>query len=136
VPLAYRIDHARRLVWVRASGTLIERDFHAYQLEVWTRPELTGYDELVDMTAVTQMVKPTPEAVRRLAKMSATMDSPTSSKFAVIAPQDLAFGLGRMYEIFRGMEEHSTKKLHVCRNIEDALAFLELPDLGNWDELA
>jgi hypothetical protein len=87
------------------------------------------------MTEVTQIVKPSPESVRRLAKLSATMDSPASGRFAIIAPQDLAFGLGRMYEIFRGMEEDSMKTLRVCRNVEDALAFLELSDLGKWDEL-
>jgi len=51
MPLAHRIDHRPRLVIARASGTLTDEEVFAYQKDVWSRPDVAGYDELVDMTA-------------------------------------------------------------------------------------
>ena len=51
----------------------------------------------------------------------------TSSKFAIVAPSDAAFGLGRMYEAYRRLEHRSKKQVGVFRSMADARAFLGLP---------
>jgi hypothetical protein len=56
MPLAHRIDHRLRLVLAWASGTLTDEEVFAYQKEVWSRPDVAGYDELVDMTAGQRVV--------------------------------------------------------------------------------
>ena len=100
-----QIDHDRRMVFARGLGTLTDQDFFGYQREVWSRADVAGYDELMDMSDVTEIALPSCERVRNLATLSATTDDRRSnSKFAIIAPNDLAFRLGRMYQAYRGDE--------------------------------
>jgi hypothetical protein len=127
MPIEYTIDSARRLVLARGHGTLTHQDVFGYQREVWSRSEVAGYDELMDMSAVEHIALPSTDQVRQLAHLSASMDTPGSaSRFAIVAPQHLAFGLGRMYEAYRSLEERSTKEVSVFRSMEEALAFLGL----------
>jgi len=96
-----------------------------YQRDVWSRPEVAGYDELVDMTQVEHIALPSAGDVRELSKLSAGMDARSSaSRFAIVAPNAFAFGLGRMYEAYRNMDDRSTKKVSVFRSLDEALAFL------------
>jgi hypothetical protein len=125
VPLEHSIDHVRRIVFARGFGVLTDEDFFGYQEEVWSQSEVTGYDELVDMTAVEDVVVSSTERVHDLAALAASMDRPTDrSKFAIVAPDDLAFGLGRMFETMRSMMPESTKKVRVVRTRAEALEFL------------
>jgi hypothetical protein len=125
MPITYRIDHARRLVQAEGHGTLTADDLFRYQREVWLRPDVTGYSELVDMRPVRHIEQPSPARIRELAQLSAAMDPLAhGSRFAIVAPDDLAFGLGRMYESYRSLQPDSTKDVGVFRTMEDALAFL------------
>lgn len=127
MPIDHEIDHARRVVIARGSGILTEKDFFGYQEEVWSRPEVAGFNELVDMRAVEEVVLPSAERMRALATLSAGMDpAQGSSKLAIIAPQDFAYGLGRMYEAYRGFQPSSTKEVAVFRTAREALTFLAL----------
>jgi hypothetical protein len=125
VPITYRIDRDRRLVVARGTGTLTDADVFGYQREVWSCPDVTGYDELVDMTAVESIVVPSAERVRDLAALLATMDPPSgASKFAIVAPQTVAYGLGRMYETNREVSPRGTKQVEIFRTMDEALAYL------------
>jgi hypothetical protein len=125
MPIDFAIDHDRRLVTARGRGVLTADELFAYQREVWLCPDVAGYDELVDMSNVEQIVAPTPHGVAMLARESAAMDDPTRrSKFAVVAPQDLAYGLGRMYQTHRSLESNSTKDVRVFRTMREALEYL------------
>jgi hypothetical protein len=125
MPLEYEIDADARMVVTRGFGAVTAEDLFRYQREVWSRPEIAGFDELVDMTSVEQIVDPTPEGVRELADLSASMDVQSSpSRFAIVAPDILSYGLGRMYEVYRGMNEHSTKSVAVFRQRDEALRWL------------
>jgi len=112
------------------QGTVTDEDIFAYQTTVWSRPEVAGFDELVDMSAVEHIAVQSTERVRELAALSAKMDQPsTVSKFAIVAPQDIAYGLGRMYEAYRELDASTTKHVEVFRRLEDALAYLGLEAL-------
>jgi hypothetical protein len=125
MPIEYRIVHERRLVVTKAHGTLTDQDVFGYQRDLWSRADVAGYDELVDMTQVEHMALPSTERVRELARLSAEMDvHSTPSKFAIVAPTEFAFGLGRLYEILRSLDDRSTKKVSVFRSRDEALAFL------------
>jgi hypothetical protein len=123
-----------RLVVTRAVGTLTDDEVFAYQHDVWSRPEMAGYDELIDMSAVEHVAVPSPGRVVRLASVSAGMDArmpPT--RLAIIAPRDFEFGLGRMYGAHREMDSRSTKRVGVFRSRPEAQAWLGLggePPLG------
>ena len=125
MPIEYWIDMERRLVVARGYGTFTPEDIFGYQRDVWSRPEVAGFDELVDMSGVEQIALPSPHRIQELAQLSAGMDPPASaSRFAIVAPAELAFGLGRMYETYRALEDRSTKQVGVFRTMEQALEFL------------
>jgi hypothetical protein len=118
------------LVVARGSGTVTDADVFDYQHEVWSRPDVVGYDELVDMSAVETIAVPTDSRVQQLAAESAAMDPPgCAAKFAIVAPKPLAFGLGRMYQTYRELDRRSTKQVRVFHTLAEALSFLGIRTL-------
>ena len=127
MPIEYQIVHERRLVMAQGRGTFTSQDVFRYQRDVWSLPEVAGYDELMDMTQVEDIDLPSTERVRELARLSAEMDArSTTSRFAIVAPSEFSFGLGRLYEIFRSLDARSTKNVGVFRSLDEALAFLDV----------
>ena len=71
------------------------------------------------------MEAPSPSNVSALAGFSAKMDgAPKPTKLAIVAADNLLFGLGRMYQAYREMKPGSTKEVAVFRSMPDALAWL------------
>ena len=127
MPIDYKIDTVQRRVVATAYGTLTDADVFDYQRAVWSRADVAGFDEIVDMRAVkiVELPRPGGERLRELAATSASMDPQTSSRFAIVAPDDLAFGLGRMYAAYRDVERRSTKEVRVFRTTEEAIVWLD-----------
>jgi hypothetical protein len=126
--IEYRVDPDRRIVLTRVDGWLTHEEMLAYQREAWSHPELDGYDELIDMTDAGEMVQPSPERIREVARLAAGMDPPaSSSRLVVVAPTDLTFGLARMLEAYRDLDARSTKRVAVFRTMEEAQAYLARP---------
>lgn len=125
--IEHKIDHQRKLVVVDGYGTVTGEEVFAYQREVWISPDVVGYDELVDMSRVQQVAPFSSDRARELARLAAAMDGPeTSSKLAIVATDDLLFGLSRMYEAFREAEPRSRKQVSVFRSRAEAMAWLGL----------
>jgi len=126
VPIDYRIDHERRLVLAKGRGIFTDKDVFAYQREVWARPDVAGYNELIDMSEITSIPLPDAGRVRELASLSAGMDGPATSgtRFAIYAPTDETFGMGRMYQTYRELQDGSSKEVGVFRTFDEVLAFL------------
>ncbi len=129
MPITYRVDHMLRLVDAAGHGTFTDEDVFGYQKTVWSRPDVSGYNELMDMTDVQEIVSPSSERIRQLASVAARMESSvTHSKLAIVAPTDIAFGLGRMFQVFREFEGGSSRSVCVFRTREEAMAFLGIND--------
>lgn len=127
MPIRYRIDHEQRVVVAAGFGTFTDEDVFGYQREVWSRRDVAGYQELVDMTHVEHILLPSTERIKKLAQLAASMDDPgLKSKFAIVAPARLSFGLGRMFQIHRESDERSQKQVGVFHTLEQALTFLGL----------
>ena len=126
MPIEYRIDHERRIVLAKGRGVFTDQDAFGYQREVWTRPDVAGYHELIDMSEITSIPLPVAGRVRDLAHLSAGMDGPATpgTKFAIYAPTDETYGLGRMYQTYRELQDGSSKEVGVFRTFDEALAFL------------
>jgi hypothetical protein len=124
--IEYRIDHESRIVFAKGRDTFTDADAFGYQRDVWSRPELAGYHELMDMTDVVSIDTPSPSRVRDLALLSAAMDiAANPSKFAIVAPGDVAFGFGRMFAAHRESSPQSQKKeVAVFRSMAAALNWL------------
>jgi hypothetical protein len=125
MPIDYSIDHERRLVHARAHGVFTHEDVFGYQRDAWSSKDVAGYDEIVDMSDVESIVQPPVENVRDLASLAAEMDLGTApSRLAIVAPTDIAYGLGRMYQAYRETDERSHKEVAVFRKRDDAFAFI------------
>ncbi len=128
MPIEHEVDHKRRLVIAKGRGVLTKSDVLEYQRGVWSRPEVAGYDELIDMSDVEEIDLPSLESVRELAQLSAAMDADSPpSRFAIVAPKDFAFALGRLYEAHRSLDARSKKTVNVFRTVGEALAWLGSP---------
>jgi hypothetical protein len=126
MPIAYRVDNEARLVVAAGLGILTDSDVFGYQRDVWSRADVIGYNELIDMTRVTRIALPSADRVRDLAKLAVRMDDTESkTRLAIVAAEDLAFGLGRMFQSYREVDRRSTK-VGVFRTMEEALAFLQI----------
>lgn len=125
MPVEYQIDPARRLVRVTMRGHLTGDDLLKFQREVWSRPDVQGFDELVDASGIElDLSSRLTSDLRGLAEIAASMDSPNVSKLAIVAEDDFGFGLGRMYAAYREAAAHGTRVVEVFREIEPALAWL------------
>lgn len=125
MPIRYHIDHPRRLVVASGFGKFTDEDAFGYQQEVWSLSGVAGYNELVDMSAVTHIELPSPDRIKDLAALAAHMDDPAKpSRFAIVAPAHLSFGLGRMFQAHRQFAPGSTKEVGVFRTLAEALEFL------------
>lgn len=127
MPLVFRLDREARVVVAAGYGTLTDDEVFEYQSKIFALEEAIGYNELVDLTHVTEIALPSTDRVRELASLAVGMD-PThgNSKLAIVAPGDLAFALGRMFQTTRGLDPKSTTEVGVFRTMSDALAFLRL----------
>jgi hypothetical protein len=124
VPIEYKVDHERRLVRARAFDVLTDADVFGYQQSAWSSPEVSGYDELVDLTDVVRIALPSVERMRDLARLSREMEKrDAASRFAILAPGDLAYMLGRLYKGMRALTG-GRKHVGVFRTEAEALQFL------------
>ena len=126
MPIEYQIDHDRGIVLARAIGNLTAEDIFKYQREVWSFPEVKGYNELIDMSNVEKIESSTHDKTVELAHLSASMDDrKIATKFAIVASDPLAYGMGRMYETYRNLNPRSTKEVRVFRSMNDAMGWIE-----------
>jgi hypothetical protein len=127
MPIVHRVHPEHRLVIAVAYGVLTDEDVFNFQHTVWADPGVAGYSELGDMTHVTDIAIPSIHRVRDLAMTAAEMDMhEATARFAIVAPEDLGYGLGRMFQAYREMEKASRKEVGVFRMLDEAFAWLEI----------
>ncbi len=121
MPITYAINHDRKLVIATGLGAIVPKDVYDYQREVWSQPEVVGYNEIVDFSAVEDIQYESGDRISEFARFSADMDrTGVISKLAIVAPADLSYGIGRMYQSYRELQGHTEKQVGVFRTMEDA----------------
>ena len=120
MPVSHEIDAERRLVIARGHGVLTYDDIVAYQTEVWSRPEVVGFDEIVDNSDVERIAYRSPRYVAELAELGANMDSERETLLAIVSPDYGSYGLARMYQTYRGLQSKGKKKVALFRSFEEA----------------
>ncbi len=127
MPIEYSIHPEHRLVVARVHGKVTDTEVFDFQRAVWSREDVQGYDELVDTSGLEDLQLPSVGRIRDFAAFSATMDVPSAAsptKIAILAPQDFAFGVARMYEAHREADPAGMKRVAVFRTLDEALAYL------------
>ncbi len=127
MPLAFRLDREAHVIVAAGYGTLTDEQVFDYQHQISSRDDTIGYDELVDVTHVKEIRLPSTDRVRDLAAVAAGTDAARgSSRLAIVAPSDLAFALGRMFQTNRELDARSRREVGVFRTTKEALAFLRI----------
>ena len=119
MPFFYKIDKERKLVMSTAAGELTKTDVLLLQDQLRGDPDFDpNFSQLSDLTNVTGM-HITGAEMKDLAETTAF--SPTARR-AVIAGNDLAFGLARVFE--QVLEKKGDQGIRVFRKLEDALDWI------------
>jgi hypothetical protein len=118
MPAFYFIDKERRLVFSSGSGVLTLEDMLGHRSRLLKDPDFDpDFSQIFDFTNVTQ-VEIKSEDVLLLAETK--VFSPKSHR-AVIAGNDLVYGLSRMFEILRDTKGETG--VRVFRDRDEALAW-------------
>ena len=125
MPVDYSIDHVLQLVMVKAWGTFTAKDLTDYQREVWSRPDVNDYDELLDLSRIEAIVQQPADHVREEANSSAEIDAPKArSRFVIVAPMDASFAWARVFAAFRNLHPQSTRTTTVFQSLQEARSFM------------
>jgi len=128
MPLEHRIDHAQRIVLVRCWGEISDTEIFTYQGEVWSRPGVAGYDELVDLTAVETLQVSSSARSEDLARVASAMDQPGGeSRFAIVVESGISLQLAQRYAAQRSELARGRKVVQLFPRLEPALAWLGRP---------
>jgi hypothetical protein len=101
MPLRVRIDHRQRVILVRGEGIVTDRDLLEYVREYLGETELSGYDELFDLTEA-DLHDVTYAGLSAVASAAAATDpQATAIKIAILVSQVLGLGLSRIYQALR-----------------------------------
>jgi hypothetical protein len=116
MPLFYKIDKERRLVMSTGSGVFSLADAVSHMEKLSKDPDFDpGFSQIADFTQVTR-VELSADDIHRLAQKSIFS---ANSRRAFIAPNETVFGIGRMFEILRGLE--GERGIRIFRTLEEGL---------------
>ena len=122
MPFTYSVDLEQRLVLVRMSGALTRDEMFACTNSLRNDPRVTSeFSELVDLRGLTSVEAVRAEDVRAMASGSL---SPAARR-AIVAPDNAAFGLSRMFESLRGAKGAPDQTV-VFRTMQEADVWLGL----------
>lgn len=125
MPISVEIFDDLKLVIARVTGVMTGEEMMNYQLETWSKRQIVGYDEIVDVAAVEGFNYEGPSKIKEVTHISARMDwANFSRKMAIVAVSDMAVGMARMYQSYREDETIGRKEIMIFKTIEQARQWL------------
>ena len=119
------IDTERRRVVTTWGRRVTDEALLEYQRTVWSDQALHGFDELIDFRAV-EDIDVSAAGLEAVAHVAASIDDTAGhSRFAIIVNEGLEFGLSRMYESFREIEEKARRQVMTFKRPGEALKWLD-----------
>lgn len=118
----------QELVVSRFEGAIDDGALLAHYRSLLARDDVPlDWNELIDLRGVTDFEGLTPGGLAVVARLvtEAYRAASVQANAVVLATDDLAFGLARMYELGRTPEE---VPFHVCRTVAEALERLGVGD--------
>jgi hypothetical protein len=121
MPTDYVIDQQRKLVTTTATGVFTAADAFAHQKKLQNDPNFNPhFSQLLDFTSITD-VQIDSKSIMQLAQ--STVFS-AESRRAFVVNSALAFGLARMFGIYREIEK-GEEKIRVFKDKDEAMQWLE-----------
>jgi hypothetical protein len=124
MPISYAIDSDRHRVVVRFTGTVRDQDLFSTYNELYNDPRhQIGMPELTDCREL-ERAEVTSVGLQDLARMTGAKLDPAQKpwRVAIVAPQNVVYGLARMYELLR---EGSPEQVEVFRDYAAAQQWLD-----------
>lgn len=118
--IQYRYDEVQRLLHTVVSGQVTDEELLSYAAEINGKGFPTPRLELFDCREATTGAL-TPDGLRRVAATFGASEASEPVRAALVAPEDAAFGLSRMYQAYR---MDSDVELSVFRDTSEARAWL------------
>ena len=125
MPVKHHIDNKAKLIFTTWEGEAIDIEFieaiKKYQNDIQSQPEYIDYNEVVNLSKVTN-IKLTTEGIKIIGEIASKTDqNRVGRKLAFIVGSNLAYGLVRMYEIYRNLAKNADKELRVFKTAKDAI---------------
>ena len=132
MPAVHFIDEENKVIFTTWNGEPSDSDLvealNNYFSNIKNKPELSDFNELVDFSD-TRGVKLSINTLIELGKVASRYDKPPQTadrgKLAIVVTSSLAYGLARMYGIYREYNPQSNKEVLVFRNRDEAVAWLK-----------
>ena len=128
MPALHNIDDELKLITTVWSGVASDTDLIdallKYQQEIKCGPAYAAYNEIVDFRKAADFTL-SAEGIVKLARAASSSDVPgVKTKLAIIVTAPVAYGLGRMYEVYRSLAPGVAKEVRVFKTYEDAFAWI------------
>ena len=129
MPANHKIDNSNKLIITTWEGEAHDNEFieaiKKYQKEIQNHPDYINYNEIVNLSEVTKINIST-EGIKTIGSIASSTDKyEINAKLAIIVNSTLAFGLARMYEVYRGFSKKSLKKIRIFKNEIKALEWIK-----------
>ncbi|CAB1059457.1 hypothetical protein D1BOALGB6SA_4219 [Olavius sp. associated proteobacterium Delta 1] len=140
MPITFFINRDEKLMVSRYVGDIDDNSFIlSYKTMLRSGKFELGFDELVDMTKLKNFTI-TWEGVKGVQSLvdEKFANSTNTVRTAVVALENLPFGLARMYELYK--EERLPEEIMVFRTMLEALKWLKrehslIQDVESWERV-
>ena len=128
-PAKHIIDIENKIIQTSWSGEPIDSEMldalTQYQKEIKNKPEYFSFNEIVDLTGVGG-IHLTTEGIKKIGNFASRSDrAGINTKLAFITSSPLAFGLTRMYAVYRNFFAPNTNKaIKVFKKASDAYEWI------------
>ncbi len=120
MPFSYRIDASRRMIFSEAWGVMTEEDIRSYRERMIKDPDFRAdYWYLGDYRRITKL----DVSMEFTCELSHNLMSGGGARLAFVFPDDLAYGMSRMFSVMVG---EADVNLRPFRDMAEARSWLGL----------
>ena len=129
MPAEHRIDTTNKIITTIWSGEATDSALldalSTYQQDIIRQFDHYSYDEIVDFSEASSF-ELTTAGIVNIVRLAVNTDvQEVKTKMAIIVSKPLAYGLGRMYAIYRSLVPRGSKEVRVYNNHRDALEWIK-----------
>lgn len=119
MPVCYKIDKDHRLVITTGYGVVTRRDIEEHQRNLWMDPDFSStFSQVADFSRMAR-TEINAADMHSFAKRSVFA---SHARRAVIVPDEVSFGLARLFEILRGSQGENG--IRVFRSVEEGFLWV------------
>jgi hypothetical protein len=128
MPVQHKIDDDAKLITTIWSGDANDKELSDaladYQQNIKSLPLYASYNEILDFSGASNLSLSS-EGIKKLAYMSSMNDQPgVKTRLAIVVNKPIAYGLARMYQIYRSLLPSGSKDVRVFKNYQDCLEWI------------